>query len=128
MLTVINLLKSNSYGFIFRLIMAFSLPISLYLIPPDYFDSGRTICFVKNITGYDCPGCGMTRSLFHAIHFNIGVAIQYNKVVIIVLPLLIFLWGRIIYKSIIEIFLSDQNHQIKTGQHTITKWIWANLK
>ena len=28
------------------------------------------ICFVKKLFGFDCPGCGITRSIVHVVHLD----------------------------------------------------------
>jgi hypothetical protein len=44
----------------------------------------------------ECYGCGMTRAVMHFIHFNFTEAMTYNKLVILVLPLLILGWLKIV--------------------------------
>ena len=109
------LLKNKSYKFILRFILALTIPIALYFVPVDYFDSGETICIVKNIAGYECPGCGMIRALFHTIHFEYSAAFQDNKGVFIVFLLLAFNWGQIVFESLMKILLETQNHFQKRG-------------
>lgn len=50
-----------------------------------------TICIWKNLLGIDCPGCGMTRAILAVFHGHFALAWAYNKGVVIVLPLLIFI-------------------------------------
>jgi hypothetical protein len=71
------------------------LPILLYLVPLDWFNKQHTTCLFKNIFGIDCYGCGITRAVLSALHFNFEDAINYNIMVVIVLPLLIYIWIRI---------------------------------
>jgi hypothetical protein len=40
----------------------------------------------------ECFGCGITRAIQHAIHFDFYTAWNYNKLVVIVAPVLFFLW------------------------------------
>ena len=35
-------------------------------------------CVFKTVTGYPCPTCGTTRSVFHLLHFDIVTAFLYN--------------------------------------------------
>jgi hypothetical protein len=44
----------------------------------------------------ECYGCGMTRAVMHFIHFNFTEAMTYNKLVILVLPLLILGWLKLV--------------------------------
>ena len=71
------------------------LPILLYLVPLDWLNKQHTICLFKNIFGLDCYGCGITRAVLSALHLNFKDAINYNIMVVIVLPLLIYIWIRI---------------------------------
>ena len=75
------------------------IPIALYFIPLNWIKSQHTICLYKNISGHDCYGCGMTRAILNALHFNFDEAYNYNKLVIIVLPLLIFIWAKLVLKT-----------------------------
>ena len=52
------------------------------------FDSGPDICLFTRLSGYHCPGCGMTRACMHMIHFDFVGAWQYNKMSYIVFPIL----------------------------------------
>ncbi|MCF8329768.1 MAG: DUF2752 domain-containing protein [Crocinitomicaceae bacterium] len=40
----------------------------------------------------ECYGCGITRAIQHAIHFDFIRAWHFNKLVALVLPILLFLW------------------------------------
>ena len=71
------------------------LPILLYLVPLDWLNKQHTICLFKNIFGLDCYGCGITRAVLSALHLNFKDAINYNIMVVIVLPLLIYIWIKI---------------------------------
>ncbi len=44
-------------------------------------------CAFKKLTGYDCPGCGMTRASYATLHGNIAQAFRFNPVGMILLPL-----------------------------------------
>ena len=48
-------------------------------------------CLFKLITGYDCPGCGITRCLFSLINLDIKMAFNYNALVtILIVPFIIY--------------------------------------
>jgi len=68
------------------------IPFLLLLLPATYFDSGQSLCPSKLLLDKECPGCGITRSVQHAIHFNFKTAWEYNKLIVLVLPLLIYFW------------------------------------
>jgi Protein of unknown function (DUF2752) len=70
------------------------VPVVLYFIPLEWLKDQHSICLFKNITGHECYGCGMTRAIISAIHLQFANAFQYNKLFLIVLPLLIYVWGK----------------------------------
>ncbi len=74
------------------------LPVLLYLIPVDSLNDTHTICLFKNIFGVNCYGCGITRAVLSALHFRFAAAFEYNKLVVIVLPLFIYVWIKMIIK------------------------------
>jgi hypothetical protein len=77
------------------------LPFVIYFVPIDWLEEQRTICLYKNITGHDCYGCGITRAIVSAIQFKFKKAINYNYIVVVVFPILSFVW----FKSIINLSL-----------------------
>ncbi|MBK7133568.1 MAG: DUF2752 domain-containing protein [Bacteroidales bacterium] len=68
------------------------VPVVLYFIPLDWIKDQHTICLYKNITGNECIGCGMTRAILSVIHFQFENAFYYNKLVVVVFPLLVYIW------------------------------------
>lgn len=87
--------RSNRIFNKLSLIVILVLPILLYLVPLDWLNKQHTICLFKNIFGLDCYGCGITRAVLSALHLNFEDAINYNIMVVIVLPLLIYIWIKI---------------------------------
>lgn len=47
-------------------------------------------CIFKTITGYDCPGCGVTRMIFALIRLDFQSAFNFNPLVFIYFPFIIF--------------------------------------
>lgn len=76
------------------------LPVWLILSPANYFDNGETICPSKLFFNTACPGCGMTRATQHMIHFDFSQAWQYNKLSFFLIPVLAYLYLKIILKLI----------------------------
>jgi len=68
------------------------LPIIFLLVPTSWFESRRSLCLIRNVLGVKCPGCGMTRAISCIFHGNFRKALQYNRLVVIVLPLLGYVW------------------------------------
>ena len=80
-----------------------AIPIVLLLLPAEYFDKGQTICPSVLLLHRTCPGCGLTRGIQHLIHFDFNAAWNFNKMCVLVLPILVFVWVkelRLLYKKI----------------------------
>ena len=90
-------LFKNKYFKVLSIISLFSLPIILLILPADYFDNGQTICASVLLFDIECYGCGMTRAVMHFIHFEFTKALEYNKLVILVFPLLTLLWLKMVF-------------------------------
>jgi len=97
---VINWLGETKTVKIIKSIGVLIFPITLYVIPIDWIKNQHKICLFKNITGHDCYGCGITRAILSALHLSFNGAFTYNKLVILVLPLLIFIWTKILFKNL----------------------------
>ncbi len=68
------------------------IPVVLLLLPTDFFDHGQSICLSILLLKKECIGCGITRSIQHFIHFDFIEAWKFNKLVVVVLPIMAFLW------------------------------------
>jgi hypothetical protein len=87
--------KIGSQGWI-KVGVAISLvlfPLLLRILPADFFDDGPTLCPSKRFLDLQCPGCGLTRATQHFLHGDWEVALDYNPLVVGVVPILGFLWG-----------------------------------
>jgi hypothetical protein len=87
-------MKSVNVKFSFLLI----LPLVLILIPFQWLNSCHSICIYKNLTGHECYGCGMTRAVVSAMHLHFKEAYSYNKLIVIVLPVLAYVWVKNLIK------------------------------
>lgn len=70
------------------------IPLVLIFLPSNFFDNGESVCVSVLLFDQECPGCGMTRGVQHLLHFDITTAYEYNKLSLLVLPLLVFLWVK----------------------------------
>ena len=75
--------------------------VFIYLIVNYFFDPEQTTwspkCFLLQLTGYKCPGCGAQRFAYHLMHGDILGAVQYNYFVALLAPyLLLLLSGELI--------------------------------
>jgi hypothetical protein len=75
----------------------------LLLLPADFFDTGQSLCISQLLLHKECLGCGITRAVHHFIHLEFQTAWNFNKLVVIVLPILIFIWGDQVYKTFLSL-------------------------
>jgi len=68
------------------------VPLVLFLLPADFFDYGESICISNLFFNTQCYACGLTRAVQHLIHLDVLVAYEFNKLIVIVFPLLIFVY------------------------------------
>ena len=85
-------IKSNNCKNITLLFAYIILPIILFFMPLEWLNKQHSICLIKNIFGVECYGCGITRAIISGVQLDFIKAIEYNKMVIIVLPLFINEW------------------------------------
>ena len=48
-------------------------------------------CIFRKITGFLCPGCGITRAILAAVRLDFAKAFAYNQFTFIVLPVLAYI-------------------------------------
>ena len=74
-----------------KLIIALILFLLLigYLILGNYFHI-YIDCPIKKITGWYCPGCGITRMLISLLKLDFYQAFRYNALLFISLPIILF--------------------------------------
>lgn len=54
-------------------------------------------CPIRYVTGFQCPGCGMTRLMIHLMQFNIRVAFWDNPIIFINGPIILYDIIKMIY-------------------------------
>jgi hypothetical protein len=61
------------------------------------------ICMFHALTGWQCPGCGGTRALYHLLHLHVGQALQYNALVTLLAPLalawFVFWYAAVVFRG-----------------------------
>lgn len=75
-------------------------------------------CLIYKVTGYKCPGCGITRALFALIRGDVKQAFSYNKILILILSYVIIYFG---YKSYLYIIDKKGNKKIEI---ILNIWAW----
>jgi hypothetical protein len=82
-----------------RFIFLLLLPVLIGCIDYHSTNDHFTFCLFKNVTGRDCYGCGVLRGLSAVLHLNFRMAVQLNKLNIVTIPLLAYLYGRELHKA-----------------------------
>jgi hypothetical protein len=72
--------------------LAFLIILSaiFYLLPKEYLGEKYPICIYRILFNKQCLGCGTTRAIWSVLHFKFITAFEYNKLIIITFPILIF--------------------------------------
>ncbi|MBX0335104.1 DUF2752 domain-containing protein [Pontibacter sp. HSC-14F20] len=104
-------LISKEYWSIAKVLSLAILPLALLFLPTTFFDEGQSVCLSVLLADTTCYGCGMTRAIMHLIHFNLEAALTFNKLSLIVLPLLIYVWGQSIYRDCIHLHTFYRSNQ-----------------
>ncbi|HVJ45339.1 MAG TPA: DUF2752 domain-containing protein [Luteolibacter sp.] len=75
-------------------------------------------CLFHRVTGLHCPGCGMTRATYAALHGNFGLAFRMNPVGVILLPIALGVLG-------IQIIGWVRGKRLNWFPETTPKLAWA---
>lgn len=70
------------------------LPLALFFIPTSWLAQQPSLCVFKAITGHECYGCGITKAVLHFLHGDFSAAWHYNKLIVLVFPVLLYLWAK----------------------------------
>lgn len=56
------------------------------------------VCPFRLLTGFTCPGCGSTRGMHQLLHGNFAAAFEFNPLLLLALPFLVFALLRYSYQ------------------------------
>ena len=71
-----------------------ALPLVVFFVPTTWIERRRPLCLFRTLFRVRCPGCGMTRAISCVAHRRFRDALQHNRLVAILLPLLVYEWAR----------------------------------
>jgi len=87
-----------------RFLRVLKIYLALLILFVSYYLLNKYIglsipCLFHEITGLDCPGCGITRCLFAIVKLDIKSAFEANPLVFIYLPFIVmyFLYQSYLY-------------------------------
>lgn len=76
------------------------------------------VCLFHKLTGWNCPGCGGTRSLYALLHGNLALALKDNALFVLLLPAVALRGAWFGTKIILR---------RQAGQFFPAKYLWALL-
>jgi len=76
------------------------------------------ICLFHKLTGWNCPGCGGTRSLYALLHGNFALALKDNALFVLLLPAVVLRGAWFNAKKILR---------RPAGQFFPAKFLWVLL-
>ena len=81
--------KKRLKNLFFVMVVLFVVAVVYYFL---YINFPKFVikCLFKEITGFKCPGCGITRMLVNFINFNLLDGFKYNMFLAITLPYVIY--------------------------------------
>jgi len=93
----------------YKILYIFLIFLGLFGLVYIYFNNPAETpfvpCYFHELTGLECPGCGITRAIYCLMHFDIVQALHYNVMFVLTIPLLMFCGLKKIQDSEFEIKL-----------------------
>lgn len=93
-----------------KLILILISFLIVYFILSELLDVGIP-CLFYEITGYYCPGCGITRLLFSLLKLDFYQAFRYNPLIFILIIITVIYWlVKFILKKFMNISIEIPNY------------------
>lgn len=93
-----------------KLILILISFLIIYFILSELLDVGIP-CLFYEITGYYCPGCGITRLLFSLLKLDFYQAFRYNPLIFILIIITVIYWlVKFILKKFMNISIAIPNY------------------
>jgi hypothetical protein len=67
---------------------------ALALASPDRLDELPRLCLVAVVFDRPCPACGTLHALSALLHGDLAMALRFNRNVVVLAPLLVWIWLR----------------------------------
>jgi len=83
-----------------KLCVLFLLPFLPFMFSLDELEAKQSVCLFKNLFGIECYGCGITKAIIASVQLDFIRAFNYNKLIVVVMPLILYLWVKEIIKSV----------------------------
>lgn len=80
--------KKRKYIAAAGMVILAAVLLYFYFNDPSDKENVYINCTFKNVTGWDCAGCGGQRSLHHLLHFDFREAFRYNAFLVLLAPYL----------------------------------------
>lgn len=93
-------MRRVSYVEILKWAVLLALPIYILCLRPETLAHEHSWCLFKNVFGRECYGCGMMKAVVAVAHLRFVLAWHYNRLIIVVAPLLAYCWGRAVWRSV----------------------------
>lgn len=84
---------------ILKLAALAALPIYVLCLDARELATEHSLCLFKNIFHRECYGCGMMKALVALAHGEIGLAAQFNRLVFVAMPIIIYCWAREMWRT-----------------------------
>ena len=106
------LLRAEKIDYCFAVARLCAYALALLVIPllPLNLIDNTSFCIIYHITGLRCPGCGMSRAVYHAMHLDFAGAYKFNMLVVIILPMLA---AAVIFDTVRTVRLIIKRHRAK---------------
>ena len=92
---------------IVKSILVLTLLLIFYNIPRQYLGDTFPLCLYQIAFDHKCFGCGTTRAVWSILHLNISDALEYNKLIVLIFPLLVGCTVSWIWKKRINRLLAE---------------------
>lgn len=76
------------------LMILLGIPLLVVLMPPGLPENLPSLCLVRNLTGMECPGCGISRAFWAVCHGEPAKAYGFNRAIVVAFPLALIAYFR----------------------------------